>query len=357
MNFIKELWNNKNNQKGIIDITIFFINLFLLICHVLLMFIYIIIGHKFMILVNIISTLIYISQIKACFKNQKAYVHITFIEIWTHMIFAILSFGWTASFQNWSFALIAAYYLPLSNVNSNKKTKLQSILFTLIIIITYYVISILIHIVNIPIAVTLSDTMNRILFTMNNLTSFITITMLAIFYTNLAKRKEYELTKKADYDELTDLYNRNAIIEISENLNEAISNEKDKYNIAIIDIDFFKNVNDKHGHNSGDMVLQELAQILKSYHKELIPARWGGEEFVILSTVNIKYNEFKNLMEDLRIKVSKSKFKIEKNKNINITISIGTAKVKRKQNINDALKEADERLYKAKKSGRNKVIA
>ena len=353
----RELWNNRNTPKGRVDITFFFGNLFLLMCHVFLMVIYIIIGQKCMIFVNTISILIYLTQFYSCYKKLNIYVPLTFLEIWFHMIFAVLSFGWTPCFQNWTFALIAAYFLPAYDFGEEKKSPLQSIIFTLILIITYFVISVLIYIVNIPIAVTLSNTMNRILFTANNLFAFTAITMLAIFYTNSTKRKEYELTRKADYDELTDLYNRYAIIQLSKKISASKDNTKKKYNVAILDIDFFKKVNDTYGHNSGDMVLKEIGNILRNHNKNLIPSRWGGEEFVVLSPPEVSYTEFKKLMENLRIKISKHKFKIEKKEEINITISIGITKVKKDQLLNDAIKIADKNLYKAKKAGRNIVIS
>lgn len=358
MEGLRKLWRDRLDPKGRINITFFFINLFLLICHIFLMVIYIIIGHKCMICINIISLIIYLSQLNSCFKKPKIYIPLTFFEIWFHMIFAILSFGWTPSFQNWSFALIAAYFLPSYNVYNEKKSPLQSVIFSLILVVTYFVLSVLINIVNIPIAVNLSDIMNRVLFTVNNMFSFIAITMFALFYTSSSKRKEFELTRKADYDELTDLYNRYAIIQISKRIQEDNMNNRKKYNVAIMDIDFFKRVNDQYGHNSGDIVLKEIANILKNHsNKNLVPSRWGGEEFVILSKADVSYSEFKRLMESLRIKISKHKFKLPDKKNIDITVSIGTTKVKKSQILNDALKVADKNLYKAKKSGRNRVVS
>ena len=103
---------------------------------------------------------------------------------------------------------------------------------------------------------------------------------------------------------------------------------------------------------------REIANILKNHsNKNLVPSRWGGEEFVILSKADVSYSEFKRLMESLRIKISKHKFKLPDKKNIDITVSIGTTKVKKSQILNDALKVADKNLYKAKKSGRNRVVS
>lgn len=73
---------------------------------------------------------------------------------------------------------------------------------------------------------------------------------------------------------------------------------------------YYKLVNDKYGHNSGDMVLKEIAKILKSHNKKIIPSRWGGEEFVVISTTEVPYAEFKKLMESIRVKISKHKFEI-----------------------------------------------
>lgn len=356
MNEIRRLWNNKSNPKGRVDITFFFINIFLIFCHTILMTIYVIAGYKTMIYVNIISILIYISQFYSCYKKPKIYILLTFIEIWLHMILAILAFGWPSGFQNWTFALIAAYFLPTYSFNNIKKSKLQSVIFSLILMTTYFASSVIIHEANLQPFFQLSNRLTGILFTFNNLFSFTGVTMFALFYTDSSKRKESELTKKADYDELTDLYNRHAIIRISRTMTNPKGTKK-KYNAAILDIDFFKKVNDEYGHNSGDIVLKEIANILKEHNKNLIPARWGGEEFVILSTTDVTFTEFKKLMESLRIKISKHKFKIVDKKEINITISIGITKVKKDEILNDAIKVADKNLYKAKKAGRNRVIS
>ena len=71
---------------------------------------------------------------------------------------------------------------------------------------------------------------------------------------------------------------------------------------------------------------------------------------------NIKYKEFTKILEDLRIKVSETKFIIENGKKINLTISIGSAKIKEYENIEEAISKADINLYKAKETGRNKLV-
>ena len=357
MNTIKELWINKNDPKGRIDITVFFINIFLLLSHILLMIVYILVDHKFMISMNILSIIIYSVFIFGCFKKPLRYAGIAFLEIWIHMISGILAFGWAPAFQNWSFAIIAAYFLP--TYGNDKKTSYKpTIYYTAFVITTYFLVYALMNIVEIPITKPLSDTMNHIMFVINNLITFFTIIMFSIFYTSNTRRKQRELTRKADFDELTSIYNRYSLNQLGKQIiNEAKEKEK-TYGVAILDIDLFKNINDTYGHTSGDMVLVGLSDILRFYSiKGLVFGRWGGEEFVIIAPSSLDYSEFVTMLDRLRIKISRTKFKIENNLSVNITISIGVAKIKEYKSLEKAVGLADEKLYKAKTTGRNKVVS
>lgn len=357
MNKIQDLWINKNSSQGRIDITMFFINLFLIICHMFLMIIYIIVNHKFMIIINLISLLIYLSCIFYCYKNQKAYFLIALIEIWIHMLCAIASFGWKPCFQNWSFPLITACFLPIFSIKDNSRFKKQALFFSISIILTYSVTSVLINVVDYNILRPLDDFMNRLLFMVNNLFSFFSIVMLALFYTSTNKNRVRELSRIADFDELTGIYNRHSLYNVSESIVEESKLLQKPYSVAILDIDYFKSVNDTYGHPSGDDVLKQLAGLLKSLEdKDIVVGRWGGEEFVLLAPTNINYSNFKKILESFRIKVSNTIFKIEDNKEINITISIGAKKIRDYKQLDDAVSEADENLYNAKESGRNKLV-
>ena len=356
-NDLKKLWGNKNNSQGRIDITIFFVNIFLILCHAFLMVIYVMAKHNFMIYVNIVSSIIYIISLFSCYKNVDRYVSMASVEIWLHMLCAIISFGWTPCFQNWSFALIAGYFLPVFSRDNQKKFRKRSILFALSIITSYFLFSVIINIYDFKTMKPLDDFMNRLMFTINNCISFIAIMMFAIFYTSKTKRKELELSRKADYDELTNLYNRHAINQISEKIIGEAKYLNKSYNIAIIDVDFFKNINDTYGHLSGDMVLKELADIFKFYsNKGIIPSRWGGEEFLIITPCDIPYKTFLNILEKIRIKVSKTKFNTETKEKIDLTISIGASSINKYNTLEDVIAEADKNLYKAKDTGRNKLV-
>lgn len=174
---------------------------------------------------------------------------------------------------------------------------------------------------------------NKIL-TINNylINSIIILSIILLFALIKLSNKYYKMSHT---DGLTDLFNKRY-------LNKKINNYE---NILIIDIDYFKKVNDKYGHLAGDFILKEFSKILK---KEFIKTgkiiRYGGEEFVILFDKNI--NSYK-LAENLRKKVESHDFNFNEH-TIKITISLGLA-----ENFN----KADKYLYIAKNSGRNMIVS
>jgi diguanylate cyclase (GGDEF)-like protein len=167
--------------------------------------------------------------------------------------------------------------------------------------------------------------------------------------TNLASKKN-EFETKAYIDELTGIGNR---AKFNEELLIKIENtsEESPLSLIIFDIDYFKNFNDKHGHQVGDEILKELSQLVyKNIRKTDIFARWGGEEFVILLE-NMDKTQAKKTAEDLRCKIQNHTFK----NTLKVTCSFGVA-----QFINDTsdsfFKKGDDALYRAKAANRNIVM-
>lgn len=157
-------------------------------------------------------------------------------------------------------------------------------------------------------------------------------------------------------DELTGLYNRR---HFESNFEREFLRAK-RYNsnlsVAIVDIDFFKQINDKYGHLTGDFVLREIAFILKdSLRKTDMVFRYGGEEFAILLTETDSEQSLIPL-ERLR-KYIETKTFVKSGNSIKFTVSIGVSSNIIETNTPDELLElADKALYKAKNSGRNQVV-
>jgi Amt family ammonium transporter len=153
------------------------------------------------------------------------------------------------------------------------------------------------------------------------------------------------LSVKAYHDNLTKILNRNGLL-------KKLMEKNNKYTLAIIDIDKFKLINDTYGHDVGDYVLKDLAALISSKIRSTdIFARWGGEEFVlILDTADLL--QAQNIADNIRKEVEIFKFKTV-NK---VTISIGISEFKNKNDtFEDIFKKADQALYQAKSTGRNKV--
>lgn len=352
MGFYKDLFKNKNSYTGRLDMAIFYTNVFLILVHVFLSVFYFLVGHNLMLIINFISLAYYLFGLKLSIKHKNVFLNICFVEIWLHTLLGIICFGWDAYYQNWIFALVVAVFLPAFNPENQKQSYKQSFFFSFILLLSYLLFALLINTYNFSLTIKLSGFYKDFIFAFNNLVTFSAIIMFAITYTKNKELKEFDLIRKANYDELTKIFNRHALDTIEESI------IKNSYSVAILDIDFFKKVNDTYGHASGDRVLSGIANILESHsNNEIIVGRWGGEEFVILGLPSIKYDDFVTLLEKIRIKIKDTKFKIKNGKQINCTVSIGSKYIKIPIKLSEAVNKADKNLYKAKQSGRNKVVS
>ncbi len=166
------------------------------------------------------------------------------------------------------------------------------------------------------------------------------------------KIKNKELEKLAITDKLTNLYNRRKLDELLQNELNRCERFNHTFGIAILDIDYFKKVNDTFGHQVGDKVLIEISNILKKHiRKTDFVGRFGGEEFVIICPESQK-DGIHNLIENIRIDIANYDFK-----NVGkVTASFGIAMLKENDSIEALLKRADVALYEAKNAGRNRVV-
>lgn len=165
--------------------------------------------------------------------------------------------------------------------------------------------------------------------------------------------KYLAIKKSAFTDKLTGVYNRNYLQE-----SESFINLND-YILATLDIDYFKTVNDTYGHDVGDKILTQTAQIIASSVriKDDIVIRYGGEEFVILAKINRNDNlSAINVIERIFKNIQETEFYINNLEFIKVTVSIGVNLVPNKsRNFSDAFKLADLALYNAKNKGRNNI--
>ncbi len=164
-----------------------------------------------------------------------------------------------------------------------------------------------------------------------------------------------QLENAAAIDPLTGCYNRRALFDFIESDIAYTQRYGADLSIIMIDVDNFKEVNDMHGHLAGDAVLKELATCINSQvRKSDYLGRYGGEEFVLVLPETSLYSAVQ-LAEKLRKKIESHAVKLGK-KQLKITASFGVSSLENKSETSNFLQEADERLYKAKVSGKNCVV-
>ncbi|MEP0354306.1 MAG: diguanylate cyclase [Paraglaciecola sp.] len=158
--------------------------------------------------------------------------------------------------------------------------------------------------------------------------------------------------EKAENDQLTDILNREGLNRIVDDLYAKKSLHN--YALLVIDLDFFKTINDDYGHAVGDSVLQEVSKIFKACIRSYdIVARWGGEEFIVLFHC-IGSESIEPFAEKVRQTIESTSFVAGTIQNV--TVTIGVTKIARSELFENAFIRADRALYQAKETGRNKTI-
>lgn len=173
------------------------------------------------------------------------------------------------------------------------------------------------------------------------------------------RRIETERTEdyrtEAHTDSLTGLANRRALDKQLDAMFQMHRDGGGAFVLALIDIDFFKRVNDSHGHPAGDVALERIAVILTAACRDAsMVARYGGDEFAILSTDSLQVAA--DRMDRLRLQIARQPIEVG-GRSIAITISVGLSESCCDETVDQVIGRADESLYLAKKGGRNRVCS
>ncbi|MAO98706.1 MAG: diguanylate cyclase [Pseudomonadota bacterium] len=174
---------------------------------------------------------------------------------------------------------------------------------------------------------------------------------------SLREREEQllsELHRQAITDEMTGVPNRRYVFEqLERSFDDIEKNSKEHFATAIFDIDHFKNVNDTYGHAAGDEIIKKVCNLATSIIKSPnIFGRIGGEEFLAV-IFNDSENHLQQICEKIRTSVEKEETLFD-NQKISVTLSGGVCFSNESSSVSDLVNKADERLYLAKKNGRNK---
>ena len=176
----------------------------------------------------------------------------------------------------------------------------------------------------------------------------------------LFREREKELVNKlhiqATTDQLTGISNRRVVFDsLEQSYKELQEGKRKDFSVLTLDIDFFKKINDTYGHSGGDEVLKAFAKSLDEHISEPnIVGRIGGEEFLAL-LLDETIKDISSFCEQIRQIIKENTVEYMDNK-IKITFSGGISQTKESRNASDLVNKADERLYEAKKSGRDQIV-
>lgn len=176
----------------------------------------------------------------------------------------------------------------------------------------------------------------------------------------LKKKQELDLREKTITDPLTGVHNRRYFFEYLDKIVEhGRRNTRKSFSIALIDIDHFKNINDTMGHQAGDFILTQLADFVKkSIRPYDLVARYGGEEFIILFKDCTRKDSFE-VLQRIKDTIDRERYQFQDSQ-IHITFSGGIVDNRELEQgavkAEDLVKIADERMYRAKETGRNRIV-
>lgn len=271
------------------------------------------------------------------------------ILFWT--IINVYTFGWNIGVQH--FLVVLLVFVFFSKYKHETGKIIYSVfLFALRLYLYYYCKS------NSP-SIRINDVLNNAMQTVNTFFIFLSMGLVAYLFSSSTQEMEgklieynKELQKQASIDPLTGLYNRRRTMEYLDNL---LKTAHSQISICLCDIDHFKRVNDTYGHDVGDIVLKAISD---TFRKKLPPdtfiSRWGGEEFLLIFP-RLNGDEAGAALGILRQKIRELSFD-GGTEQFTISLTYGLVEYDFHSDITTLLKEADEKLYIGKESGRDRIV-
>lgn len=271
------------------------------------------------------------------------------VLFWT--ILNVYYFGWNIGIQHFLVVLVVFVFFCKYKHEKAKITYVV-LLFLLRLLLYFYCQS---HSPVIALDIRVANAMQ----TVNSFFIFLCLALIAYLFSSSTQEMEgklieynRKLMKQANTDTLTGLYNRRRTIEYLEDL---LADPTEQISVCLCDIDFFKRVNDTYGHDVGDEVLRKISD---TFRKNLPPdtfiSRWGGEEFLLIFP-RMNGDEAGTALEILRQKIKTVIFD-GGTETFSVTLTFGLVEYDFHSDITTVLKEADEKLYLGKESGRDRIV-
>lgn len=345
------------NHQEILEI----LSIAVIVVHVLMVFLFHIMGVWQLSLYNIIVTAYY----SYCYttvregKVRQGYI-LTFAEIVAQMVFTTLIIGWSVGFYAYVIALIPLYYYINMFLGRGSDHPFMPFFWSMItfgIFLGTFILSL-----NVTPVTNLDMSQKVAIFIFNTFFAFQLIIWMSHFLVlgykktlNAMAERNASLDEAAGQDPLTKLFNRRTMEERLDEALEAAKKNGTIFSLVMGDIDFFKKINDTYGHDCGDVALVAVAEILKACVRDGdIVCRWGGEEFLLLVSGN--RGVATTVAERIRSRIENNVVEFGGNQ-IKFTMTLGVSTYAPGYSLDALVNQADENLYYGKEHGRNQVVA
>ena len=301
---------------------------------------------------NVFSILFYVLIIPICDRlGYRFFGLAVYLEVLLHMAGAVIFTGWEGGFQNTLLGINILIFYNEYVMRRLKEPHVRALPVAFLGMLTYLCICVYAH--HFPARYPLPESVSFWLQIIWGAIVFvITIAYLFVFV-NLTSGSEEFLSEAVGHDKLTGLPNRYFVADFLDNLQDGAG--LDGHWCAMVDIDDFKKINDTYGHDCGDFVLREMAQLLRETGEGIQASRWGGEEFLLFGPPGENPAACIDTLEALRRRVMEHVF-IYDGLELHLTITIGFADYRPGGSIRGWINAADSRLYEGKRSGKNRVV-
>ena len=286
--------------------------------------------------------------------NSSTKVSLTLFLMFTFIfsLSLIPCFGWSAGMQNYFITMLMMCYFA---VHAGMAFK---IVLTLLVLCVR-IVTIFIYSGTLP-ETEISEVSGKMIQSVNISAVFLLTVIISYIYSHRENIEESKLMKyndrlkkEASTDRLTGLNNRRKAEEYLARLKN--DDNASSVSVAMGDIDFFKKVNDTYGHDAGDEVLKFVAKtMVDNCRTTAFISRWGGEEFLLIFP-DCNGDQAFIVLERLRNLIQKGTIVVGENQ-IKVTMTFGLSEFSYSKNDEQAIKEADEKLYIGKSNGRNQVV-
>lgn len=335
--------------------------------HLILTIIFFALGYKLVGIYFCLTIYLYVITLTVMLRSER-YYHVFIIaysEISVTSVLLTWFFGWNWGFMMYIIALCPVSFFVTYSLTGVKRTLSRPLIFSAISLVLFSSTRIACSYVE-PFYNDYADTtVATTMYMLNCFITFITIMAFSILFSLDVRCKEKiletqneELSDISSIDPLTKLLNRRAMGQCLETAVNQTKKTGELFSLTIGDIDNFKMVNDVHGHNVGDDVLKMVASTIReNLPEKAILARWGGEEFLILT----RKSEADSIpdIEAIRYAISQQTVKVEKPDgyiDLGVTMTFGISQYIHGFTIDQVISLADENLYKGKSNGKNRVV-